>query len=170
MNLFLRLLKLFLSRPFRRPLKALDTSVLNFRVSPNDLDIYLHMNNGRYLTLMDLGRMDWIWRTGLWRIARKNRWAPLVAASTIRYRKSLRLWQKFSLHTRIIGWDHKWFYIEQLFKRDERLMASAVVLGLFRGPKGNVSPREVLEALGTRMDSPPVPEPVRLWMQSQSIS
>ena len=148
----------------------MDSSNLNFTVFPNDLDIYLHMNNGRYLTLMDLGRMDWIWRTGLWRTARKNRWAPLVAASTIRYRKSLRLWQRFSLHTRILGWDHKWFYIEQVFRRGERLMASATVLGLFRGPKGNVPPREVLEALGLSMDSPPVSESVRLWTQSQNIA
>ena len=170
MNLFFRLLKLFLSRPFRRPLKPADASVLNFTVFPNDLDIYLHMNNGRYLTLMDLGRMDWIWRTGIWRTARKNRWAPLVAASTIRYRKSLRLGQYFSLHTRIIGWDHKWFYIEQLFKRGDRLMASATVLGLFRGPHGNVSPREILQALGAKTDSPEIPESVRLWMQSQSIA
>ena len=28
------------------------------RVWPNDLDTNAHMNNGRYLTLMDLGRFD----------------------------------------------------------------------------------------------------------------
>src|SRR3989338_9015257 len=112
MNLFFRLLRLALSLPFKKKLSAMDHSELRFRVLPNDLDIYGHMNNGRYLTLMDLGRMDWIWRTGLDRVTRKNRWNPLVASSTIRYKKSLRLWETFSLHTRIIGWDDKWFFIE----------------------------------------------------------
>ena len=166
MNLFFRLLKLFLSRPFKKQLGPLDSSVLKFKVFPNDLDIYLHMNNGRYLTLMDLGRMDWIWRTGLAKTARKNRWNPLVAASTIRYRKSLRLWQDFTLHTRILGWDEKWFYIEQLFKCGERLMARAVVLGLFRGPKGNILPSEILKLLHHFTPSQELPASVRLWTES----
>src|SRR6185503_3961101 len=33
-------------------------SNLSLRVWPNDLDLNIHVNNGRYLTLMDLGRMD----------------------------------------------------------------------------------------------------------------
>ena len=167
MNLFFRLLKLILSTPFKKPLGFLDSSVVYFRVLPNDLDIYGHMNNGRYLTLMDLGRADWIWRTGLGQLAKKNRWKPLVAASKIRYRKSLTLFKKFSLHTRVIGWDGKWFYIEQVFKKKERLMATAVVKGLFRGPKGNVHPEEVLQMVGKKAESPILTESVRLWVESE---
>ena len=165
MNLFFRLLLLLLSMLFKKPLKLLDSSELRFRVFPNDLDIYGHMNNGRYLTLMDLGRMDWIWRTGLGRAAKKNRWKPLVASSMIRYKKSLTLWRPFCLYTRILGWDDKWFYIEQVFKKGERVMASAVVKGLFRGPKGNVPPALVLAAMGRAQASPELPQPVRLWSE-----
>ena len=35
------------------------------RVWPNDLDTNAHMNNGRYLTLMDLGRFDLMTQCGL---------------------------------------------------------------------------------------------------------
>ena len=42
-------------------------SSLAFRVSPGDIDVNRHMNNGRYLTIMDLGRIDVLIRTGLWR-------------------------------------------------------------------------------------------------------
>ena len=168
MNLFFRLLKLIFSIPFKKRLSILDVSVLRFRVFPNDLDIYGHMNNGRYLTLMDLGRMDWIWRSGLGDTARKNRWKPLVAASTIRYKKSLTLWRPFCLRTRILGWDEKWFYIEQVFKRGERVMATAVVKGLFRGPKGNVPPSQILTAMGQPQDSPGLSPSVRLWVESEA--
>ena len=169
LNLFFRLLLLVLSMPFKKPLGLLDSAELRFRVFPNDLDIYGHMNNGRYLTLMDLGRMDWIWRTGLGRAARKNRWNPLVASSTIRYKKSLTLWKRFTLRTRVIGWDEKWFYIEQVFKRRERTVATAVVKGLFRGPAGNVLPEEVIRAMGQKVDSPSLPDLVRLWVESESL-
>ena len=168
MNLFFRLLLLLLSMPFKKPLKLLDSSELRFRVFPNDLDIYGHMNNGRYLTLMDLGRMDWIWRTGLARAARKNRWNPLVASSTIRYKKSLTLGKRFTLRTRVIGWDEKWFYIEQVFKKGERPIASATVKGLFRGPHGNVLPAQVLTAIRQEVRSPELPASVRLWIESEN--
>ena len=169
MNLFFRLLLLLFSMPSKKPLGLLDSSELHFRVLPNDLDIYGHMNNGRYLTLMDLGRMDWIWRTGLGKAARKNRWNPLVAASTIRYKKSLTLWKRFTLRTRVLGWDDKWFYIEQTFQKGARPIASAVVRGLFRGPHGNVLPADVLTALGQKIQPPVLPEKLHHWIEFESM-
>lgn len=43
---------------------VLDESVLNLRVLPNDVDI-TKITDDRYIALMDLGRMDIIFRTGL---------------------------------------------------------------------------------------------------------
>ncbi len=147
MNLWLRLLWVYW-RAFRgKRLGLLEVSVVPLIVLPGDLDIYGHMNNGRYLTLMDLGRMDLLFRTGMGKIAGKHRWGPLVGQVTIRYRKSLKLFQPFEIHTRITGWDEKWFYIEQTFRRGRRELASASVQGLFRGPDGNVKPESVLHAL-----------------------
>ncbi len=65
MNLFFRLLRLLLTARWRGRLGPLDESVLKLRVWPVDLDVNLHMNNGRYLSVMDLGRVDVILRTGL---------------------------------------------------------------------------------------------------------
>ena len=57
MNLYFRLL-LFMLRVRRRSrLSIWDTSHVTFRVNPADLDVQRHMNNGRYLTLMDLGQI-----------------------------------------------------------------------------------------------------------------
>src|SRR5687768_16441057 len=41
-----------------RRMRMHDTSVLRFHVWPGDLDFFGHMNNGRFLTLMDSGRFD----------------------------------------------------------------------------------------------------------------
>ncbi len=57
MNLYLRLF-LLLFRLIGLKRKGLfEESRVAFRVLPNDCDINFHMNNGRYLAFMDLGRV-----------------------------------------------------------------------------------------------------------------
>ncbi len=144
-------------------------SVLDFRVLPSDLDVYGHMNNGRYLTLMDLGRMDMLYRTGLIHIAKKRRWNPLVASSLVRYKKSLSLFQPYRLHTRIVCWDEKWFFIEQKFKINGHDIAVGLIKGLFYGHKGKVPTETVIAALGHQMSSPPMPDSIKMWLETESI-
>ncbi len=91
MNLWLRLLWL-IATAWRRPRIDLPFahSSLRFRVWPHDLDTSLHLNNGRYWTLMDLGRTDLMIRSGLWRPVLRNGWTPVVSAGQIRFRRELR--------------------------------------------------------------------------------
>ena len=70
------------------------------------------MNNGRYWTLMDLGRADLMIRSGLWRAVVKHRWLPVVSAAKIRFRRELRLFRPFILKTRIVTWADTWVVIE----------------------------------------------------------
>lgn len=166
MVLLLRTLWKALTLRLRPPLEALGTSVLRFRVWPNDLDVNIHMNNGRFLSVMDLGRFDLTFRTGLGKAMLRNRWMPLVGGVTIRYRRSLDPFEAYELHTRLLGWDAKWFYLEQRFlKRGGDLAAEGVVRALFRGKGGNVATAEVLEQMGyTGPDLPPS-EDLRRWAE-----
>ena len=66
MNLYLRLVWLYARSRFRSRLAPQDTAVTPFRVWPSDLDTLWHMNNGKYLSIMDLGRMDLMMRSGTW--------------------------------------------------------------------------------------------------------
>lgn len=150
MNLWLRLFWVYCSSLFRPRLKIMGTSNIKLCVFPNDLDVYGHMNNGRYLTLMDLGRIDLIWRTPMGRISKKHHWNPLVAGISVRYKKSLTVFKVFELHTKVLSWDEKWFYIEQKFMRKGRVYAHAYVKGLFRGAEGNISPIRVWNESGDR--------------------
>lgn len=169
MNLLFRLLKVVLATFLRAKLAPLEASTLSFLTWPNDLDTNLHMNNGRYLTLMDLGRFDLIVRGGLWRVMRAQRWMPLVGAALIRYKRSLQPFQRFTLSTRLLGWDDKWFYIEQRFLRGDVLVAVGLVKALFRGAAGNVPPPEVMRAAGhPNLTSPALPESLAAWTQLES--
>ena len=148
MSLILRLAVIFSAAFFKKPIGFLEESVLHLRVLPNDLDVYGHVNNGRYLTMMDLGRVDMMIRTGLWKLSRKHGWNPLVSRVSIDYKKPLGLMEKFHMRTRIVGWDEKRFFIEQIFENDGTVYARAVVKGLFRGREGSISSEIVLSALG----------------------
>jgi acyl-CoA thioesterase FadM len=163
MNLILRLVCVVLAAFRGTRLHPLDESVLSFRVFPNDLDTNLHMNNGRYLTLMDLGRLDLLLRLRVVREVRRRRWNPVVASLAIRYRRSLKPWQRYELRTRLMGWDDRWFFMEQSFTRGGELMAHAIVKALFVGPEGRVRPQELVDATGYEVDRPEIPDAIRRW-------
>jgi acyl-CoA thioesterase FadM len=146
----------------------LDESTVRLRVWPNDLDFNVHLNNGRYLSLMDLGRLDLLERTGLFRVALKRGWAPMIGAATIRFRRSLAPFERFTLRSRLISWDEKWLYIEQRFERTNgELAAIGFVRGLMRGKEGNVPTAQLFDIIGFTGPSPAMPDGVRQWIEAE---
>ncbi|MEO1695261.1 MAG: thioesterase family protein [Pseudomonadota bacterium] len=142
MNLWFRLLwQLLTSQSQARLVEPTDSVDLPMRVWPTDLDISLHMNNGRYLTVMDLGRLAFMFRSALWDIVRRDKLTPMVAAIAMRYRRELRPFQRYTLTTQIIGWRDTTVVFEQKFiarggKRDGQVAARALVrAGLYNRAK-----------------------------------
>lgn len=156
MNHLFRLLKLILLAPFKRIQKDMtQPAVLRMRVWPTDLDLLMHMNNGVYLSLMDLGRLDLMARAGAFFPVFRKGIYPVLTAEAIQFRKSLEPFQKFELHTRVTHWDDRYFFLEQKFMRKNEVYASAVVKGRFlRRGGGKVSPLELFEIVGW---TPPLP-------------
>lgn len=163
MNLYLRLLKLLWCLPFMRRQGVFDAGRICFRVWPTDCDLNLHMNNGRYLTLMDLGRMHLLAQTGLLRHIVRRGWHPVLAAAEITFVRALTPLQRFTVVTRILGWDEKYFYLEQRFERRGALCAVSIVKGLFVGSRGRITPAETVAALGIEDSPPPLPVMVQHW-------
>ena len=126
MRLRFRLLKMILAAIFRkRNFDMSDESVLHYIVMPWDCDIKL-VSNDRYHAFMDLGRIDLIIRFGWWRIILKNKWEPFVKTADIRYRYPLRLFQRFTLRTRMMYWDKDYFWMEHSFERKGKTMATEI--------------------------------------------
>ena len=148
MNLYLRLLGLWL-RNLRSPRRsALAPSRLKGRVWPNDLDLFGHVNNGRYLTLMDLGRLDIVLASGLVRIMRQRHWYAVAATVEIRFQRPLKLWQRYTLTTEIVDWNDAWFVFEQRFETAGKIVARALVQAQFRTGRERVPIAEVFAAVG----------------------
>ncbi|NIX78149.1 thioesterase family protein [Microvirga terricola] len=175
MNLWLRVLHLIVASFFRARLDpARDVSHLSFRVWPHDLDTSLHMNNGRYWTLMDLGRADLMIRSGLWRSILKHSWLPVVSAGQIRFRREMKLFQPFALETRILTWFEGQIVIEHRLiskAKDGAPVLSAVALvrvGLYdRRAKNFVSVEQMFDEIGIHAPAPPVPPEVEAFLAAE---
>jgi acyl-CoA thioesterase FadM len=164
MNLLFRVISVLWGALWGPKRSPLERSVLTFRVLPNDLDPNWHMNNGRYLTIMDLGRLDMTIHSGLMRAVIRNRWMPVLGGATIRYQRPLQPFQCYTLTTRIIGWDEKWIYMEQQFDSNEKRAATALVKALVRGRDRSIPTAEVMREVGVDQPSPPFPDHLRAWI------
>lgn len=159
MRLRLRLLLLLISSIWRKPIRLLDESVLNLRVLPNDIDVR-KISNDRFLALMDLGRMDIAFRSGLLKSMFKNKWVPLATLDTIRFRYPLKAFQTYQLRTRIVWWDEKTGYFKQVFERKGRVVATGYVCATFLGSNGPIPPDDILAEIGQSSTKPSEPEVV----------
>lgn len=150
MNLLFRMIYVLVLSRFRERLSLgqMIRSRLAMRVLPNDLDINLHMNNGRYLTLCDLSRIDLFARTGLLATMLKRKWRPLIAEHTMVYKKQLGLFRKFDMLLEVTHWDEKYFYMTHAFVTREGVAATGSSKGCLYAPGvGVVSPAEVIAAV-----------------------
>jgi acyl-CoA thioesterase FadM len=145
------------------PLGVLEEDTLRMRVWPNDIDLNLHMNNARFLSVMDYGRTHLLARNGLLEHILRSRWQPLVGAVWITYRRSLPAFAAYQLTSRMVCWDERWFYIEQTFTGRKGLAAVGWVKGILRDSQGSVQPQSVIEGVAPGLLSPPIPEAVAVW-------
>ena len=152
---------------FRPKLRLTDESRISILVLPNDVDVNVHMNNGRYLTFMDLGRFDLTARCGLLREAVKRRYFPMVGSAMIRFVRPVDHLERFELVSRFIGWDEKWFYAEQRFEVRGETRAIALIKGLFTSRAGSLPPAEVAALAGWTEPSPQLPPAIRQWVESE---
>lgn len=174
MNLWLRVLWCILMQPFTPKLDIpAGVSVLDFRVMPHDLDAVGHMNNGRYLTIADLGRLDLVLASGLWREVVKNRWTPIASTIAIRYRREIRLFERFRLESRLLGWDDTIVVIEHQFvfatgERAGQVAARALFKGGFydRKVREFVAMKDVMAAMNYFGPSPVLAPDVEAFLKA----
>lgn len=182
MNRLVRLLWLLLRSRWAGACSPLGPCVTSLRVWPNDLDVLLHVNNGIYLSLCDLARVDLMLRSDSLGVVTGRRRIFLVAAETIQFHRSLRLFERFAIETRVLGWDDKGFFVHHRFSarpaagerpdtegtEAEKTVAIAVVEGRVMDQRsGLISPADVLAQLGIAPESPPLPQWVRQWRDDQ---
>ena len=151
------------------PLDTFGTHVSSHMCWPWDLDLWKELNNGRTLTLFDLGRIPLAKRSGLAKVILDNRWGMTVAGVSVRYRLRIRIFHKVEMRSRAIGWDNRFLYLEQSMWNQK---GECTTHGLYRiavtGPHGIVSPEMVAEKSGISVESPALPDWVQAWIDAEA--
>ena len=152
-------------------IKLTDTSEITLTTNINDIDHFLEMNNGRILTLFDLGRNDFAIRSGLAKKLFKHRWGLVVAGSTIQYRKRIRLFDKVTIKTKIVAIDERWIYVDQsMWVKGQPTCHALLRTGVTNVMTGKVLPTAtVLEAIGEKDFTMPPDEWIKTWAEGDKL-
>lgn len=166
---FVRVIKeIWLGR--RAPkLGLMDTHVTHHVCWPWDLDVFLELNNGRTLTLFDLGRISMGERTVFGATLKAQRWGIAVAGNTVRYRRRVRAFDRLTIRTRCIGWDARFLYMEQSMWKGQECTSQQVIRSAVTSKAGIVAPSELLKAMGEVIESPSLPEWVVAWVAAEAL-
>lgn len=151
------------------PLGIFDAHVSTHRIWPWDLDPWRELNNGRTLTLFDLGRIPMSVRMGFEKAAKAKGWGITVAGNSTRYRKRVTVFQRVTQISRVIGWDDRFGYIEQSFWRGDDCTSHMLLRYAFTSRAGLVKPAEVIAALGGPAESPVLPDWVQAWVAGDAM-
>ncbi|MEO0939479.1 MAG: acyl-CoA thioesterase [Pseudomonadota bacterium] len=156
------------ARQMPRLANPLDTHISQHRCLPWDIDMFAEMNNGRMLSLYDLGRFQLAARAGLIDALVKYGWALTIAGSSARYRKRITTFKRFETRSRLVCWDERFMYLEQsMWVRGE--CASHVLYRTAAIKNGKVvTPDRVAEALNVDGPPPAIPGWVKAWTEAEA--
>ena len=131
-----------------------DKSVLPLRVWLHEADLSI-VHQAVYPLYMELGRWDLAIRSGLGKWMIENRCAGILGAQIIRYQRPIKRLQAFEVHTKLLGWDEKWLYIEnELRAKGKTKLVGCVRLMFVNRNHNPIPPREAVIACGGEATSP----------------
>lgn len=163
---FLRMTKEMLVSARQEPLPLDGMHVSHHICWPWDLDIWMELNNGRTLTLYDLGRIPLAKRVGLVRALIDRKWGLTMAGATVMYRKRVRMFDRVEIRSRALGWDDKFIYLEQSMWKGAACTSHILYRTAVTDKNGIVAPDRVLAELGETAQSPALPDWVLGWIEA----
>jgi len=174
-----------------KPADPYSGSSLTFRVWPGDLDSWVYvlplfvqallmmlrpsrakdiwrrrpnMTHVQYANLAILGRISILYRN--FRQGMQEQVRGVIGGVTIIHLHGLRLFQKFELNTRVVGWDERWFYFQTDFEHQGMLMCTVLTRFLMSNWKGPMPTAELLEKIGVPAEPPPLPPEIKAMIEA----
>ncbi|XP_023209778.1 protein THEM6-like [Centruroides sculpturatus] len=137
-----------------------------------DMDFLFHMNHARYLREFEFSRMKYLLATDLVATANSLNADIVITGITIRYRRSIRVFDIYKISNKLIYWSGRDFYIEHRLttRRDNFVRTFCIIkMTLTNG----VTFEEVLKRLPVKSRNMEPPEPhkdLRCWLEFNKIS
>lgn len=146
----------------------LKTAQTHHRAWPWDTDIYGELNNGRILTLGELGRWGLAKEIGLLGALKDRKAALAIAGVSVRYRKRIPIFARYRIETRPLGWDARFLYLDVSMWMGETAANQALLRTAAVNKNGVIPPAELAASLGHEGPSPALPDWVEAWCAAEA--
>jgi len=125
-----RIIWILIARKFQTEVDIEDELTRSFRVRLFDCDGFRVMTAFKYAAYMDFIRWEMIARSKLYNEILPKGLAPSLGSQKIIYRKPLKLWTKFTVRLKTMGWDEKWVYHVHKFEQNGEVKAVGITRAL----------------------------------------
>jgi hypothetical protein len=89
---------------------------------------------------------------------------PIMTAQESNFYREIRIFRRFDIHTKIVGWDDKFWYFQHDFYQDEIIRATVLAKGFFVKAKKVVPFDHILAISGHEAVKPPeMSDTLRQW-------
>ena len=136
------------------------------------------MNNARYFREIDFARAEFYERTNLFRSILADGGEILQGASTIRYRRYIRTFSRFSIYSKILYWDSNSIFMEHRFITPADQFVRAIAICRQRVLNCNVN--EIMQQLQKKfinnaseeaiLTKPELSDDVAKWIEFNELS
>ena len=129
-------------------LSSLDEELsISVRAWPTDSDMSV-VNHAALISLMELGRIDLMARSGFLSLALRNGWSVPISIIGVRFVRPVRPLQRLTVLTKLAYADDQWLYVRHRIARGKKPVAAAVVQATVRKGRERISHQQVLGLLG----------------------
>ncbi len=135
---------------------------------PSDIDPWRELNNGRTLTLFDLGRLPYSRRIPLAKALIARKWGMTMAGNTVRYRRRIKMFDRIEMRSRAIGRDARFFYLEQSMWVRGEAASSGIFRAAIVNKNGIVNTDELVAQMGVPDWNPEMPAWVNAWIATEA--
>jgi len=168
MSLIFRLVSELLRSKFGETTQIGEEIIVRFRVMPTDLDFNGHMTNNRYHTIMDYAALRLLGSHGILAVMLKKRWRPIVGCSLISHRKSLKMFDRYRVRSKIIYCDEAWSYLSHIIECNGQIIAAANRKYALLGKNGLITSENIFSEIGEDFTRKPSNiDSIRSWIEAE---
>jgi acyl-CoA thioesterase FadM len=151
------------------PLAPGEVHTIRTRCWPWDIDPFMELNNGRTMTLMDIGRLPLALRTGLLSMLKREGWRMTMAGASVQYRRRVPPFAPMEIRSRAVGRDDKFIYIEHVTLTRGVPAHNAIYRAAVVDKDGIVHTDRVAVSLGRTDWAPSLPDWVAAWSEAEKL-
>ncbi|CAG9811319.1 unnamed protein product [Chironomus riparius] len=153
---------------FQRKRKISEMTSIYGLCTTQDVDIFIrHMNNARYVRELDFARFHYYGLTGIYSAIKSMGGGAVQGASSVRYRRTIPIFNFYKITTELIWWDEKAIYLQQKFITFDGFVR-AIAMSKQNITKVNVM--DLMKKFEGGQKRPEQPEELRMWLEALEVA